>query len=568
MRPPVLTPRTRVVMLALLLALPPTMLVADDFRVQPYLQNPTSDGVTIRWHSESAVAGTIEINGRKYSSSPALAAELDYQASESQEGRHAGVPYLHSVRVADLQADTAYDYSVTNGATTLNGSFRTPLASAAAAGIAAGKGVRLFVYGDAETEPESVTKKAEWTESLAAGSVRPDWVQNKYVATQTVGYTQNLAVMQARAAEARADGRATVAAVVGDLVESGGEQRDWDEFWRHNAGSRGTFASDVAILPVFGNHENYGGPAALGGYAPAAAQAAAAKYRTYFDVPDNGQSHVPIAPGTYADHTGRYYRTDFGPVTLITIDASNGGTQGSADDTNFHLDNSANPQTPDYVPGSNQYQWLQAQLAAAQSAHQIVFVQYHHAAYSSGIHGQAAGVGTEQDNQSGRPLRLLTPLLSDYGVSAVFSGHDEMYEHAIVEDIHFYDVGIGGDGLRGATYGTPDYAREFLAHTDALEVWDDDVLLSGGKHYGHLEIDVIMNDTGVWDVTITPAYVFPLLSPDHPGEILGWERRTYDDAVKFTAVPEPGTAVLGLTGLAAGIVICCCRRRKGSSARA
>ena len=334
-------------------------LAAEDFRVQPYLQNPASDGVTIRWLSESAVAGTLEINDRKYTSSPVVATALEYQNNEPQGSRYSGLPYIHSVRVDGLQADTAYNYSVAIGADTLGGSFRTPIASAASAGIAPGKGIRLFVYGDGETEPESVDKKTAWTASLANGAARPDWVHGEYVGTQTAGYTQNLAMMQARAAEARAGGRATLAAVVGDLVESGGEQRDWDEFWRHNAGSRGTFARDVPIVPAFGNHENYGGPGSLGGYTATAAQAAAAKYRAYFDVPDNGQSHVEVAPGTFADHTGRYHRVNFGPVTLITIDSSNGGTDSTANDTNFHLVNSENPQSPDYVPGSTQYQWLQ-----------------------------------------------------------------------------------------------------------------------------------------------------------------------------------------------------------------
>ena len=81
------------------------------------------------------------------------------------------------------------------------------------------------------------------------------------------------------------------------------------------------------------------------------------------------------------------------------------------------------------------------------------------------------------------------------------------------------------------------------------------MLISGGKHYGHLEIDAIMNSAGLWDVTITPAYAFPLLSQENPGEILGWERRIYDDVVTFSSVPEPGTAVLVLTGMAAGIAI-------------
>jgi hypothetical protein len=45
-------------------------------------------------------------------------------------------------------------------------------------------------------------------------------------------------------------------------------------------------------------------------------------------------------------------------------------------------------------------------------------------------------------------------------------------------------------------------------------------------------------------VSITPVIAFPILSPENPGEILGWERRTYDDVVTFTAVPDPGAIVL------------------------
>ncbi len=91
------------------------------------------------------------------------------------------------------------------------------------------------------------------------------------------------------------------------------------------------------------------------------------------------------------------------------------------------------------------------------------------------------------------------------------------------------------------------------------------MFLSGGKHYGHLEIDVIYNPRGLWDVTITPAYAFPLLSAEDPGVILSWERRTYDDVVTFTAVPEPSAIVLALVAIAAGISICgrrCCSRAK------
>jgi hypothetical protein len=515
----------------------------QDFRVTPYLQNPTSDAVTIRWLSETGDPGSLSIDGRSFLSSPTLATTLDYQAAEPAGNRFAGLPWLHSVRVTGLAQASAYPYSVSQGTTTAGGSVATPIASATTTGLAPGSGVRLFVYSDPETEPESATTRVAWAAS--AGATRPAWVGGLYPATQTVGYSQNLAIVAARAAEAQAAGRPSVIALPGDLVESGGEQRDWDEFWRHSAGPFGSVAASTAIVPALGNHENYGGPGALGGYSPAAATAAVAKFQTYFDLPDNGAA--------VADHSGRYHRVDFGPVTLLTIDSSNGGTDNTASDTNFFLDAAANPQIPDYTPGSAQYQWLESQLQAARAAGQITFVQYHHAAYSVGPHGYPAGSGTGFDTQSGQPLRVLTPLLALYDVKAVFSGHDEMFEHSIVDGIHFYDVGASGDGLRGPQADLTNPYQTFLAHTDAPETWVGDVLLSGGKHYGHLEIDVTLGAGGVWDVSITPAYAFPLLSPTNPGEIMGWERRTYDDVVTFSVVPEPSAACLVAAAMTAAV---------------
>jgi hypothetical protein len=508
--------------------------VGQDFRVEPFLQNPARDAITIRWLSETSNPGLVVMDGRQFTSAPALAAALDYQTAEPMDDRHGSLPYLHSVRVTTLSPDSAYAYSVTQGSTTRTGQVRTPLATGATTALTPGSGVRLFVYADSETEPESRTSKVSWPASAAAN--RPAGFDGRYPATQTEGYSQNLAIIASRAAEAQAAGRATMMAIAGDLVESGGEQRDWDEFWRHNAGPFGAVASNTAIVPAIGNHENYGGPGALGGYSAAAAASAIAKYHTYFEVPDNGAAQ--------ADHGGRYHRLDFGPVTLLTIDSSNGGVQGTATDTNFWLDNASNPQIPDYMPGSEQYVWLEAQLQQARSAGQIVFVQYHHVAYSTGPHGYPAGTGPGFDNQSGVPMRALTPLLSQYSVAAVFSGHDEMYEHSVVDGVQFYDIGIGGDGLRGPQSDLTNPFQAFLASTDAPEVWDGHVLSSGGKHYGHLEIDVLYSASGLWDVSITPVIAFPILSPANPGEILEWERRTYDDVVTFTAVPEPGAIVL------------------------
>lgn len=62
----------------------------------------------------------------------------------------------------------------------------------------------------------------------------------------------------------------------------------------------------------------------------------------------------------------------------------------------------------------------------------------------------------------------------------------------MVNGIHYYDVGVTGDGMRGPE--EPQYAAEnnpysqWTAHYNEPELWDGNRLISGGKHYGHLEV--------------------------------------------------------------------------------
>ena len=73
---------------------------AQDFRVEPYLQNPASDSFTIRWLSETADPGTVTVGGQLYTSTPVVATTLGYQPDEPAVDRHAGVPWLHSLRAS------------------------------------------------------------------------------------------------------------------------------------------------------------------------------------------------------------------------------------------------------------------------------------------------------------------------------------------------------------------------------------------------------------------------------------------------------------------------------------
>jgi hypothetical protein len=90
----------------------------------------------------------------------------------------------------------------------------------------------------------------------------------------------------------------------------------------------------------------------------------------------------------------------------------------------------------------------------------------------------------------------------------------------------------GGDGLRGSSAGSDNPARQFLAHDDAPEVWENGHLISGGKHYGHLEVNIGPDASGHWTVTVEPVHIFPVTDP--AGTITDWERRIYNDVVTIT----------------------------------
>lgn len=498
-----------------------------DFRIPPYIQNPAPDAMTILWFSEQNIPGSLsygEISESKttVNSTPVLAETLAYPNWEVVtffSGKAPEAPYRHRIRLTGLKPNTAYTYTVKQGEADFSASFKTaPLAN---------RPIRFIVYADCETEPESTGKSVKWP--------KPDGTapNRTYLLDQTTGYANNLEVISAR--------QPGFIAIAGDLVQHGGEQRDWDEFWIHNTNPDGTqsLAGQIPILAAPGNHEYYEG-SSLGQYNQPGSERAINRFRTYFEFPDN------VAPD--AEQEGRYYRLDYGPVTIIALEVANESPHKSERDTNFYLlgeNDSGGGHAPAFLPGSRQYEWLETQLNKAQSSSIFTFVMFHHVPYSVGPHGWPAGEGGGQNNQSGVPVRTLTPLFMQYGVDAVFCGHDEMLQRSeisgveIMPDgsdrahlIHFYDVGIGGDGLRGPVAEVENQYQKFLAHINAPETWENGVLLDGGKHYGHLEVDVLPLEDSRWQAELKPVYVFPLFDKD--GTYKGYERRIYNDVITLT----------------------------------
>ncbi|MCF6470530.1 metallophosphoesterase [Nonomuraea sp. MG754425] len=554
-----------------------------DFRILPYLQSPSSSGITITWFTEDGGPGRLTVRGPGLGggrseriggqAQPALAytaAELAEQIPGLEQGSWLEGPdnFKHTTRVSGLRPDTRYQYTVEQGGRTVRGSFHT------APDAGDWRHVRLIAMSDSETEPRGRVQRREWAPGAGADarpSAEPDslWDRTygttvlsgtrvlRYPLTEDEGLRRNLSVVKDRSPDA--------VLFTGDLVQGGGYQPGWDEFFRHTAGEPGSLLSGVPILPAFGNWESFG--ALNGGYGTPQDRTpvvrSRAKFHAYFDAPDNGTP----------EHRDNYYRIDYGPVTVLTLDSNNGepddraadyppeqkltgrqytgpGTDTQENFTRTEYEAAGGGDLSDYSPGGRQWTWASEQLRQARAAGQIVLVQFHHAPYSSGEHGLPMNHALTS-GQGGTPMRVYHSLFERYGVAAVISGHSEMFERSFVDEdgdgvgVHYYDVGVSGDGLRGvrregATLDTPPLGyntfSQWTADLSEPEKWeaggDAPRLVSGGKHYGHLEINVDRvrgNRGGKARLTLTPVHVFPVM--DKSLSVVRSERRTYSDEV-------------------------------------
>jgi hypothetical protein len=123
---------------------------------------------------------------------------------------------------------------------------------------------------------------------------------------------------------------------------------------------------------------------------------AAQPYLDYFSLPGNE----------------RYYEVLLDPVHLFVLDSDS--------------------REPDGVSTKSvQAAWLQASLAASHAPWKLV--AFHHAPYSSGLHG---------------PVKWMRWPFQEWGASAVLTGHDHTYERILRDSFPYFVNGLGG----GARY--------------------------------------------------------------------------------------------------------------------
>jgi hypothetical protein len=491
------------------------------FRILPYLQEPSSTGVRINWFTTVDKPGMLRVTAVgdghsatwEFTSTPEAVPEALYSDLEESErpqfpDMFANANFLHSIVVEGLAPGTAYHYTVQQAASVFDATFHTAPAAETADRL------RIIAFADSETDPEGRVTFRNWEPAPqhAESTGRPEGL-TKYLATETRGFIENLKIIESR--------KPDLVMLAGDIVQGGGYQRAWDEFFFHTAGKFGKLMTHTPMVLALGNWETFG--ARNGEYDPLAIFKSRRKSLAHIDGPPNNNSKYEDA----------YYRIDYGPVTLLTLDSTNGLPDDTDSDTNINIDMATYPgdDQPDINKGSDQWNWVMAQLKDARSKRQVIFVQFHHVPYSSG--GHILPVSMEgSSGQAGLPMRIYTPAFQEYGVVAVLCGHNETFERSQVGDVIFYDAGVAGDGL-----GDPEDVRDprcknpyqqWIAHADDPERWKGKQLVDGGRHYGHVEIDLVRQGDQ-WDITFTPVYTFPV--NDAEGKVTGFERRVYDDVV-------------------------------------
>jgi hypothetical protein len=131
----------------------------------------------------------------------------------------------------------------------------------------------------------------------------------------------------------------------------------------------------------------------------------------------------------------RYYDLVRGPVHLFFVDSDQLEPDG-------------------YLANSRQAAWLKAAVAASQTPWQIVLM--HHPPYNSG-------------RNNGPEPRLQWPFQA-WGVDAVLTGHEHLYERSTVEGIPYFVNGSGGNDLREFDVPRPCTAARYNENFGAMLV--------------------------------------------------------------------------------------------------
>lgn len=305
----------------------------------PYLQNVTSDAITVRWQSAAEAVGEIRFGEQP----DALTQGLREQAAMA----------VHQLRLTGLKPATRYYYTVVDDNQVSHGGPDYTFVTAPTPGTIAP--YRFWVQGD----PGKYSDGAR-----AVHAAMKQWV-----------------TAHPRAERPPFDLWLTT----GDNGYTSGRDRDYQ---------KGLFdpypelLSKIPYVPVYGNHD-----------------ARRLAFFRLFTFPKEGEG------GGVPSGSAHYYAFDYGNVHFIVLDS----------------------QDSDRGDDGEMMQWLRRDLAATQQTWRIVL--FHHPPYSRATHDSDKKI-----DSLGRMAQMrenFLPVLEEYGVDLVLTGHSHIYERSYLLRCHY-----------------------------------------------------------------------------------------------------------------------------------
>lgn len=302
----------------------------------PYLQKASTDQITIRWRTGSAMDSVVQ-----YGTDPnSLNQSVSDPALKSE----------HIVTLTGLTADTRYYYSVgSTGSVLAQGTdyfFEThPL-------VGSTDPFRIWAIGDSGTANGNAAAVRDAFVTVNGGSHTDLWL------------------------------------MLGDNAYNTGTDNEYQNAVYDMYPS---ILRNTVLWPTIGNHDlstsqvaNQSGP-----------------YYDMFTLPTNGEV------GGVASQTESYYSFDYANVHFVVLNSMDGSLSST----------------------STMAAWLEDDLAATDQ--EWVIAYWHHPPYTKGSHDS----DTEGRLRSIRQNFL--PILEDYGVDLVLSGHSHSYERSYLLDGHY-----------------------------------------------------------------------------------------------------------------------------------
>lgn len=345
----------------------------------PYLQMPSSDAMSIVWHTAEPEIGLV-----RYGLTPE---KLDKEIKEAVASE------AHELRLTGLQPAQRYYYVVGNTETIApNGSedhwfMTTPETGDDAA-------VRLWVIGDSGVPGEI---------GLAVREAMKTWLKDNPREGEPY-LNQWLAL--------------------GDNAYRSGSNQQYQAALFDAYPS---ILQNIPLWPVYGNHD--------------------ARRWAFFDIfslPEQAESGGVISASEH------YYSFDYANIHYVMLDS----------------------QASDREPEGDMLTWLKRDLQAYQSSNQDwLIVAFHHPPYSKGTHD------SDDEGDSGGRLvdmrQMALPLLEQYGVDLVLSGHSHGYERSYLMACHYGDSSQFGEAnivSRGVSAQHNNFVKTKDAHSGTIYI--------------------------------------------------------------------------------------------------